>query len=132
VVLSVVAGLLLAGAGVLGYLWWDTSSELDQTRTDLQGQVDELTGTVESRDSEVDQLDAQLQRARDDLSAAQTDLEGTENMIDLLEEQQDVVRECLLLAAEINRTFENGQTPSDAELQAADDACEETGRILGL
>jgi hypothetical protein len=41
-------------------------------------------------------------------------------------------RECLLLAAEINQTLENGQTPSDADLAAADEACEETGRILGL
>jgi outer membrane murein-binding lipoprotein Lpp len=132
VVLAVVAGLLLAGAGVIGYLWWTTATELDATRTDLQAQVEELTGTVDARDSEIDQLGQLLQQARDELAEAQTALEGTENMVELLEEQQGVIRECIVGAGELNEAIESGQTPSEADLEAVDEACEAAGQILGL
>lgn len=129
---SVAAGLLLVGAAGLGYLWWDTADELARTRTDLQAQVEELAGTVESRDSELDRLSEQLQQTRDDLASAQTQLEGTENMVALLEDQQDVIRECIVQAGEVSLAIENGQTPSQAELDAVDEACAEAGEILDL
>lgn len=131
-VVSVLAALLFAGGGVLGYLWWTAYTELEQTRTDLQAQVDDLAGTVEARDSEIDRLGGDLQQARDQLADAETELEGTENLVQLLEEQQDTIRQCILLASEINETIEGGGTPSQAQLDEADAACDEANQILGF
>lgn len=132
VLLSVATGLLLVGGGVLGYLWWSTSTELTDTRTDLQSQVEDLTGTVESRDSEIDRLGDDLQQAQDELSDAQTDLEGTENMVSLLEEQQDAIRRCIVLASEVNAEIEAGQDVSEARFDEVDEACAEADKILGF
>lgn len=129
---SVLAVVLLAAGGGLGYLWWTTQHELDQTRTDLQGQVDDLTGTVASRDAEIDRLSNDLQENRDRLSEAETDLAGTENMVELLEEQQDTIRRCIVLSGEVNETFANGGTPSQAQLDEVETTCSEADLILGF
>jgi hypothetical protein len=118
VVLSVVAALLFAGWGVMGYLWWTT-------HTELRGQVDDLTGAVGARDAEVDRLSEDLRQTRDRLA-------GTEDMVQLLEEQQDVIRECIVLASQVNDMIESGGTPSQEELDEVRAACDEADEILGF
>lgn len=132
VLVSVLAVVLLAAGGGLGYLWWTTQSELDQTRTDLQGQVDDLTGAVESRNAEIERLTRDLQETQDRLTEAETDLAGTENMVELLEEQQDTIRQCIVLSGEVNDVFAGGGTPTQAQLDEVETTCSEADRILGF
>jgi chromosome segregation ATPase len=131
VIVSVIAGLLLVGGGVMAYLWVSTASELDDTRADLTGQIDELNTTVADRDGEIDQLSDELQRTQDELSDAQTALEGTENQVDVLEGQQDQLRECLTLVAEAQAAADAGdQEASNALLAESEPICDEAFNAL--
>lgn len=126
VIVSVVAGLLLVVGGVMTYLWLSTASELDETRADLTGQVNELNDTVAARDGEIDQLGDELQQTQDELSDAETALEGTENQVDALEDQQDQLRECLTLVAEANAAAEAGdQDAANSLLAQSEPICDE-------
>jgi flagellar basal body-associated protein FliL len=132
VIVSILAVVLLGVGGVMGYLWWDTSTELDDTRAELSAEIEELNSTVDARDDEIARLGDELQETRDSLSDAETQLEGTENMVELLEEQQDIVRDCILLSAEINIIIEDGDTPPSSLLDAHEEVCGEALDILGL
>jgi cbb3-type cytochrome oxidase maturation protein len=133
VVLSVVVGLLLVAGGLMTFLWLDTSGQLDDTRADLTSQVDELNDTVAARDGEVDRLGTELQEAQDSLTDAETQLEGTENTVDELEENQDTIRECILLLGAANVALEEGdEAEADALEAQAEPICEEADRILGF
>lgn len=133
VIVSVVAGLLLVVGGVMTYLWLSTASELDETRADLTGQVDELTDTVAARDGEIDQLSDELQQTQDELSDAQTALEGTENQVDVLEEEKNTIRECLVLVSEASAAIDAGDTArAESILADAEPICDEADRALGF
>jgi uncharacterized protein HemX len=133
VILSVVTGLLLVGGGVMTFLWLSTASELDDTRADLTSRIDELTTTVGARDGEIDQLGGDLQETQDALTDAETQLEGTENMVDQLEENQDTIRNCILLLGEANTALEDGDEDAAEDFLAeAEPICDEADRILGF
>jgi hypothetical protein len=133
IIVSVVAGLLLVVGGVMTYLWVSTASELDDTRVDLTGQVEELNTTVGARDGEIDRLNDELQQTQDELSDAQTALEGTENQVDVLEEEKDTIRQCLVLFGEANAAIEAGDdAAAEAILAEAEPICEEADRALGF
>lgn len=133
VIVSVVAGLLLVVGGVMTALWVSTASELDQTRADLTGQVNELNDTVADRDGEIDRLSDELQQTQDELSDAQTALEGTENQVDVLEEEKDTIRECLLMFGEAAAASDAGnEAEANAIIAEAEPICEEADRALGF
>jgi uncharacterized protein HemX len=132
VIVSVAAGLLLVGGGVMTYLWTSTTSELDETRADLSGQIGELSDTVAARDGEIDRLGDELQQTQDELSDAQTALEGTENQVDQLEEDKDTIRRCFALINEIISLEEAGDPIPPALADDADTTCAEADRALGF
>jgi septal ring factor EnvC (AmiA/AmiB activator) len=133
VILSVVAGLLLVAGGLMTFLWLDTSGELDDTRADLTAQISELNDTVAARDGEIDRLGGELQETQDSLTDAETRLEGTENTVEELEDNQDTIRECILLLGAANAALEEGDDAEAAALaDQAEPICEEADRILGF
>jgi septal ring factor EnvC (AmiA/AmiB activator) len=133
VITSVLAALLLVVSGVMGYLWWDTSNELDQTRSDLNAQIDELNATVDARDGEIDRLSDELEETQDALADAEIELEGTSNMVDSLEEDKDIIRECILLLNEVYVAIEDGDLDRAERLdREAEDVCAEADRALGF
>jgi hypothetical protein len=133
VLVSVIAGLLLVVGGVMTYLWVSASSELDDTRIELTGEVDQLNGTVGERDTEIDRLNDELQQAQDELADAQTALEGTENQVDILEEEKDTIRACLVLFGEADAAIQAGDdAQAEAILEEAEPVCEEANRALGF
>jgi len=133
VITSITTVLLLATSGVLGYLWHRTSNELEQTRTDLNARIDELSSTVEDRDEEIDRLSDQLAQTQDALADAETELEGTANMVELLEEEKETIRECIVLLNEVYLAIEDGNLRRAERLnEEADKVCAEADRALGF
>jgi hypothetical protein len=132
IVMSVVAFLLLGVGGLLGYLWWSTASELDETRADLAAEVSELSDTVDNRDDEIGRLGVELQQTQDALTDAETALEGTENLVEQLEDDQGTIRECFLLIDEILVLEENGDAVPASLREDADETCADANSILGF
>jgi prefoldin subunit 5 len=132
-VTSIAAGLLLVIGAVLTYLWLAAESELSDTRTDLNGQIEELNTTVSGQSGEIDRLGDELETAQDELTDAQTALEGTENQVEVLEDEQDVIGTCIRLVREANVAIEDGDDEAAEELLIqAGPVCDEADRILGL
>lgn len=131
-VTSIAAALLLVVSGVLGFLWWSTASELDDTRTELTAEVDELNETLDARDGEIGQLGDELQETRDALDDAETQLEGTANLVEDLEDEKEVIRECILLLGEIAAREEADESVPSSMRDDADEVCDEANGILGF
>lgn len=132
VLVSLVALLAVLGGGVLAYLFWDATQELDEVRERLAVTEQELVEEQSAHEAAVTRLRTNLQGVEDDLAATQQELEGAQNMVELLRGEQGVIRRCVTLNAEVLDAIIGGdQAAFDAVIDEAEAVCDEADRILG-
>ncbi len=128
IIVSILAFLLLVGGAGTTYLWRSTASELEDTKADLNAQIEDLNQTVEEQQDTIDQLHQDLDIAGSELSDLEQERDGIENARRELEEDLDTVANCLdLLFAFL----------AESDLEKAEDmipdvnrACEAADRVV--